>query len=253
MHVRRFAIVVAFLLAGAGSAAAQDLTLRFQDGRVTLSAQNVPLRTILNEWSRLGGTKVVNGERVPGGLVTIELNNVPERQALDTLLRSASGYPAGPKPPGAPGASLFASILILPTSSAPRPVSNPAPRVAPVFPVPPPQRFPGQPGFVVGGRPVVAPPPDPDDDPADDVPPPEDEPDDDAPRGRDGRVVGGVVNGRPQPFQPGDDDRPATQAPTPQPGNPFGSAPIGSARPGEITPVPQQPQRGPRSQPDPEP
>ena len=252
MHVRRLAIVLALLLACAGSAAAQGLSLKFQDGRVTLSAQNVPLRTILNEWARLGGTKIVNGDRVPGGLVTIELNNVAERQALDTLLRSASGYLAGPKPAGTPGGSLFASILILPTSSAPR-GGGPGPSPAqPVFGVTQPQRFPGQPGFV-GGRPVpqVQPEPDPDDDPASDVPPPED--DDDAPRVRNGRVVGGVRNGQPQPFQPGDDDEPpATQAPTPQPGNPFGSAPIGSARPGEITPVPQ-PQRGPRSQPDPEP
>ena len=251
MHVRRIAIAVAvaLLVACAEPAAAQGLTLRFQDGRVTVNAQNVPLRTILNEWARLGGTKIVNGERVPGGLVTIELNNVPERQALDALLRSASGYLAGPKNSGASGGSLFASILILPTSSAPRPASGPPPRPAPAFPgLQQPQRFPGQPGFVVGGRPVVAP-PDPDDDPAGDVPPEEDEPDDDAPRGRNGRVVGGVRNGQPQPFQPGDDDdRPVTQAPTPQPGNPFGSA-----RPGEITPVPQQPQRGQRSQPDPEP
>lgn len=250
MHVRRFAIAVALSLACAGTAAAQGLTLRFQDGRVTLSAQNVPVRTILNEWARLGGTRIVNGERVPGGLVTIELNNVPERQALDALLRSASGYLAGPKPPGATGASLFASVLILPTSSAPRQAPSSPPQAGSAFPIPQPTpRFPAQPGFVGGARPVVAPPPDPDDDPAGDVAPPDDD-QDDAPRGPNGRGVRPV---QPRPFQPrDDDDRPATQAPTPQPGNPFGSAPIGSARPGEITPVPQQP-RGPRSQPDPEP
>jgi hypothetical protein len=222
MSVRRLLITAALVLGCAGPAAAQAMKLEFHEGRVTLSAQNVALRQVLNEWARLGGTKIVNGDRVPGGLVTLELNGVPERQALDILLRSASGYLAGPRPAGTPGASAYASILILPTSSAPRPVATPAP--PPIFQGG--QRFPQIPQAV--------PPPDPDDDPASDVPP-DDDPDD-APRPgpQRGRVLPGQPT-PPQPFQP-DGEQPAPPVSTPA--NPFG-VPPGSATPGTITPVPQ--------------
>src|SRR5512142_519469 len=120
MKLRTFLAAAAVALMWVAPAAAQGVKIQFHDGRVDLSAQNTPLRTILNEWSRLGGTKIVNGDRVPGGLVTLEMNGVPERQALDSLLRSASGYLAGPRPAGQAGQSTFASIVILPTSNAPR-------------------------------------------------------------------------------------------------------------------------------------
>src|SRR6185369_4993766 len=131
----------------------------FHDGRVNLSAQNASVRAILNEWARLGGTKVVNGDRIAGGAVTLELNGVPERQALDIVLRSASCYVAGPREPGTPGQSAYASILILATSNAPRTAFN----------GPQPQIFaPGQQPFV---PPQIARQPDPDDDPPADVAP----------------------------------------------------------------------------------
>ena len=48
------------------SASAQALSLEFHDGRVRLTAENVPVSRILAEWTRVGGTRIVNGERVPG-------------------------------------------------------------------------------------------------------------------------------------------------------------------------------------------
>jgi hypothetical protein len=89
-----------------------------------LSAQNAPIRTILAEWARLGGTTIVNAEKVAGAPVTIELSGVPERQALDIVLRSVAGYMLAPRPAGTEGASAFNRIVILPTSAAPR---NPPP------------------------------------------------------------------------------------------------------------------------------
>jgi hypothetical protein len=237
MSLRRFFTIAALVLCCAAPAAAQNVRLEFHDGLVTLSAQNVPLRNVLNEWSRLGGTKIVNGERVPGGLVTLEFNDVPERQALDVLLRSASGYLAGPRPVGNPGASAYASILILATSSAPRPTAGPA-TPPPIFQ--PGQRFPPQ-------IPQAVPPPDPDDDPASDVPPNDDPDDEPRPGIQRGRVLPGQPT-PPQPFQP-DTDQPQ---PTVNPNtNPFGVSP-GSATPGTITPVPQ-PGQPIRPQIDPEP
>ena len=79
-------------------AVAGDLKLTIQNGRVTIIAHDVPLQQILQEWARLGNTKIVNAEKVVGLPVTLELVDVPERQALDTLLRSTAGYLAAPRP-----------------------------------------------------------------------------------------------------------------------------------------------------------
>ena len=49
-------------------------------------AKDATVRQILAEWARVGQTKIVNVERIPGGPLTLELNNVPEAQALDILL-----------------------------------------------------------------------------------------------------------------------------------------------------------------------
>ena len=60
----RSIVAAVVVLLGASSASAQVLSLEFHDGRVRLTAENVPVSRILDEWARLGGTKIVNGERV---------------------------------------------------------------------------------------------------------------------------------------------------------------------------------------------
>ena len=52
------------------------------------------MRQILTEWARVGQTRIVNVERIPGGPVTLQLTDVPESEALDLLLRSVTGYMA---------------------------------------------------------------------------------------------------------------------------------------------------------------
>src|SRR5688500_10682941 len=88
------ALMAGLLCAAVRPADAQQpgLRLSIQDGRVTLHAQNVPVRTILAEWARIGGTKVVNGEQIAGAPVSLDLKGVPEREVLDILLRNVSGY-----------------------------------------------------------------------------------------------------------------------------------------------------------------
>ena len=108
-------------------AVAGDLKLTIQNGRVTIIAHDVPLQQILQEWARLGNTKIVNAEKVVGLPVTLELVDVPERQALDTLLRSTAGYLAAPRPIGVLGASVYDRIMILPTSRPPAAVAAAAP------------------------------------------------------------------------------------------------------------------------------
>jgi len=115
------ALVAATLLVP-GSAFAGELRLSIANGRVTLVAQDVPLKQILDEWARVGQTMVVGAERLIGPPVTIELQDVPEKRALETLLRSASGYIAKPRAAnavGVMGASTYDRILIMPVSKPP--------------------------------------------------------------------------------------------------------------------------------------
>lgn len=253
MTLKRFAVVagiaVVALAADAAPAQAQPVSLRFHDGLVTLKAQNAPLRAILAEWARLGGTTVVNAERVAGAPLTLELNAIPESQALAILLRNVSGYMAATRALGTPGESLYDRILILPTSSAPR---NPAP--TPGFQPP-------RPGAVVR-PPVIQPDPEPEEDEVpieeEDSPPPV------------GPVVRpGVIGARPQPFpmprpgvvQPDPPESPADDEPQPEPddatpqttpANPFGLPAGATSRPGVVTPVPRAPNT-PRPAPDQDP
>jgi len=243
MSFTRLAIFASLLWCVATPAAAQPVRLRFHDGLVTMSVQNAPLRTVLAEWARLGGTTMVNAERVTGAPVTLELNAVPEAQALAVLLRSVAGYMAATRASDTPGVSVYDRILILPTSTGPR---TPPPAAGFQTPRPPLVR-----------QPPIQPQPDPDE-PLDEP----DEPDDAQPVNP--LLRPGVQPGRPQVFpqptpnvspdqdDPGDVPDDAADQSRPQPGNPFGIPAGATSRPGVVTPVPRagQPQR---TQPDPEP
>ena len=100
-------------------AIAGDLKLTLANGRATIVAVDVPLAQILTEWARVGKTTVVNGDKLVGPNVTLQLIDVPEEQALETLLRSASGYVVAQRAAVLPGASQYDRILIMPTSRPP--------------------------------------------------------------------------------------------------------------------------------------
>jgi hypothetical protein len=163
---------IAALLTTPGQAVAGELRLSIANGRVTIVAQDVTVKQILDEWGRVGQTTVVGADKLTGGPISIELHDVAEGRALESLLRSASGYIAKPRG-GTPGASAYDRILIMPASrapavsAAPPPFANrPQPQVVvppvdddvepnPILPPgvgqpPPPQQFPGQPPMQPG-------------------------------------------------------------------------------------------------------
>jgi hypothetical protein len=117
-------LLTAWLVVPAG---ADELRLEFADGYVTLSAKDVPARRILEEWARRGQTRIVNVDKVPGNLVTLELSHVPERQALDIVLRSASGYMAAMRV-APPGVSQIDRIVVMPASTGAPRAAAPTPR-----------------------------------------------------------------------------------------------------------------------------
>jgi len=218
-------------LALVSATASADVKVTLENGRVSIVAKDATVRQILTEWARVGQTKVVNVERIPGGPQTIELTNVSEVEALEVLLRSLSGYIAAPRTtPAGANASMFDRIVVMPTSAAPR-----APASAAAAPPPMPNAMP-QP------QPV-------DDDGDDERPQPAVPMPPGAPRGPvfnqfpPPQVVGpqGQPNGQPFPQPQNAMPQPQQQAPAPQPtaqpAAPFG----GVAVPGMVAPAPQQP------------
>lgn len=115
----RFVVLAGLVAAWPSAAGAGDLKLTLANGRATIVANDVPLRQILSEWARVGQTTIVNADKLVGPSVTLQLVDVPEAQALETLLRSASGYIVAPRASYVAGASVFDRILIMPASVAP--------------------------------------------------------------------------------------------------------------------------------------
>jgi len=127
--MRHSLLALVLSLAVGGSAQAQQLKIAFNGGHVSLDATSVPVRTILAEWSKLGGTKVVGAEKIAGAPLTVKLVDMPESQALEIILRNVAGYMAAPRVADA-GASMYDRILVMATSSAPpAATARPAPAV----------------------------------------------------------------------------------------------------------------------------
>jgi len=109
-------VVIAALVAVPG--AAQSVQIELSDGRATVYAQDATIAEILAEWARVGDVTVVDGEQLAASRVTLQLVDVPEGDALRTVLRAAAGYVVAARPDAAGGQSVFDRILVLPASSA---------------------------------------------------------------------------------------------------------------------------------------
>ena len=135
----RTIVLAGLFTALASAASAGDLRFSLANGRATIVADDVPVRLILAEWARVGKTTIVNADKLAGPAVTLQLIDVPEQQALETLLRSASGYVVAQRATYVAGASMFDRVLIMPTSRppavsaiAPPPSFNAPPRPMPM-------------------------------------------------------------------------------------------------------------------------
>lgn len=202
-NLSRTAVLAVLFAASASMAQAGDLKLTIANGRVTLVAQDVPVRQILAEWARVGHTTIVNGDKVVGPSLTLQLVNQPEREALEILLKSAAGYVAAQRQVVMAEASVFDRIMILPTSRAPAYSGSPAPPPLPQF------------------NRMAQPAPDEDDQPVEPVPMP-------APLGPPGTAYPGQFAPGQQPGQPPPPQtapRPGVLPAPPQqsPMNPYGT------------------------------
>ncbi len=121
---------------------AGDVKLQVKNGRVTLQARDATVREILAEWARVGKVTVVNAEKVMGAPLTLDLQDVPEAQALNVVLRSVSGYMAAARLEPASTASIYDRIVVM---AAPRTALVASGSTAPPAPVQYPQ-YRGMPG-----------------------------------------------------------------------------------------------------------
>ena len=106
---------------------AEEIRIAIEDGRVTLSATGAPLADVLAEWSRVGGTRFVGGERLGRETVRLRLADADEADAIRLLLRSAAGYVAAPRGEGVAGAARYDRVTILAARRTPASVSDDAP------------------------------------------------------------------------------------------------------------------------------
>ncbi|MCC7416509.1 MAG: hypothetical protein IT176_05150 [Acidobacteria bacterium] len=131
MQRLRAAALTVVLAAALAPSARAEVHVAVARGRVSVTASNATVRQILAEWARVGQVRIVNLERIPGGPVTLEIQDMPEDQALDLLLRSVAGYLAAPRPNAVASASRFDRVVIMATAAAPRrPTAAPAPAAA---------------------------------------------------------------------------------------------------------------------------
>ena len=117
MTLKRLGIIVAGLAAFAMPMRAQSarkLDVSFNEGKVSIVAENVTLAEILAEWSRKGGSRFVDAEKLPRTPVMLtEFKDQPEGEVLRTLLREAPGYGAVMRAEAAGGASRVQTVFIL--------------------------------------------------------------------------------------------------------------------------------------------
>lgn len=125
--MKRLVFALLLLMWSAPPSWAAGLTLSIHNGLVSLDAQDVTVRQILTEWARVGKTRIINVERITGGPITLQLDKVPEKQALDIILRTIPGYIALPRVTQAADASVYDQILIMATTTAIAAVRPPQP------------------------------------------------------------------------------------------------------------------------------
>lgn len=141
MNIKKLVVVAAALLFGVTAVRGQSgrkLEISFNEGRVTLVAENVSLAEIFAEWARKGGSQIVNAERLPATpVMPTEFKDQPEADVLRTLLREAPGYGASMRPASGTQ-STVQTVFILAvrafttTSSPGSPVASPVQQNSPV-------------------------------------------------------------------------------------------------------------------------
>jgi hypothetical protein len=123
--------------AAQAQAATRQLEVSFNNGKVTVIAENVTLREILTEWGRKGGSRIVNADKLGGSPVPYtEFRDMPEASVLRSLLRDVPGYGAAPRIAPSADASAFDAVFILATRTVPVSGASSSPMAPQIQPAP---------------------------------------------------------------------------------------------------------------------
>jgi hypothetical protein len=112
-RLARLTLAVAFTAVAVPSWAG-EVKVSFSNGLVTIIATDATPRQILAEWARQGQVRITNLDRLAGAPITMQLTDVPEAQALETLLRETAGYVAAPRAESVVAASGYDRIMLMP-------------------------------------------------------------------------------------------------------------------------------------------
>jgi hypothetical protein len=110
--------------------AGHPVNVVLNNGRVSFAATAATARDILRAWACAGNVDIVNIDKVSGPELTLSLDDVPEEQALDMLLRANGGYLARRRANASSsvGSSQFDRIVVLQaTAPANQIATSPAP------------------------------------------------------------------------------------------------------------------------------
>ena len=138
MKLRAVLFVAACSAAFVSPAMAQNaVRVAFDNGRVTVTADNATVPEILREWARVGGSSFVNAEKIfSTERLTLRLENELELRAIDVLLRPFAGYAVVPRPVGSTSASAVGRVVIMPSArpaAYPVALASPSPAAPPAF------------------------------------------------------------------------------------------------------------------------
>jgi hypothetical protein len=151
MNRSAFVVAAVAVASWASTASAQQVSLTLKDGRATLITQNASVRQILAEWERQGRVRIVGADRLAASQpLTVSLVDVPERQALDTVLRGIPGYMAVDRADTSAGASRYDRLVLLARTSTPV-AAQPQTAAAQAAPVQPPVYQPPADALADGG------------------------------------------------------------------------------------------------------
>jgi len=94
-------------------ARSRSLVVSCDEGRMTVVADSVALRTIIQEWARVGGVRLVNPQHVSLAPVSVDLRDLPEGEALEVLLRALPGYLLQERSMESGGSSVFEKLAVM--------------------------------------------------------------------------------------------------------------------------------------------
>ena len=107
-------LAVAFVTLGAALPRAQQagVSIAFDAGRVTISAADALVADVLEEWARVGGTRITGADKLTALRLTIKLVDVPETEALQAVIGSTAGYIFTRRPQAAAGLSSLQNLIV---------------------------------------------------------------------------------------------------------------------------------------------